>query len=177
MCGTMAHYVAQAGPNPEIPRHLCLFVHCQAAEGGGRWKSGWSREDYTRLFFVRVQSSGGSLQRCRRSPDGSPLPGMGGCPGRSAGSMAAQDWSSGLLTGCLASNYTASELCTKLAAVFSVKGARETATFSRTTSRAEDRGRKGRAGPARAPGHPLGTDPGPCCPGGSQAEAGTQDNP
>lgn len=50
--------------------------------------------------------------------------------------MAAQAWSP-LLTGCLASNYTASEVRTKLAAVFSVKGARETATFSRTPSRGQ----------------------------------------
>lgn len=37
--------------------------------------------------------------------------------------MAAPDWSP-LLTGCLASNYTASELRTKLAATFAVKGAK-----------------------------------------------------
>lgn len=56
--------------------------------------------------------------------------------------MAAQDWSP-LLTGCLASNYTASELHIKLAAAFSVKGAREIVTFSRTPSRDRRQREKG----------------------------------
>lgn len=63
-------------------------------------------------------------------------------PGRSAGSMAAQDRSP-LLTGCLASNYTASELRTKLAATFSIKGAREIASFSRTPRRGRRQRKKG----------------------------------
>lgn len=63
--------------------------------------------------------------------------------------MAAQDWSP-LLTGCLASNYTASELRTKLAATFAVKGAREIASFSRTPGRGRRQRRKKGVWPSTA---------------------------
>lgn len=117
--------------------------------------------DCTRGFFVRVQSRGGLLKGWMRSPEESPLPGTGGSLKRRAGpgggSMAAEDCSP-LLTGCLASNYTASELRTKLAATFSVKGAREIAAFSRTPGRGRRQREKRRGWPSKGSkpllGHP-----------------------
>lgn len=44
-------YVAQASLHPKIPCGLCLFVYCQAAEGGGH-QDVRLELDCTRFFWV-----------------------------------------------------------------------------------------------------------------------------